>query len=79
MIHIDGQALIDFNRSGTPLVEIVTQPDFRTAEEVSFHQRADKKEQTTTRWSDADMEMTNESRRKYFYPQIRRWSTTGLE
>ena len=34
MIHEDGKAYIDFNRSGTPLVEIVTYPDFRWADEV---------------------------------------------
>ena len=34
MIHVEGQAMLDFNRAGTPLVEIVTLPDFRTTEEV---------------------------------------------
>ncbi len=34
MIHDEKEALIDFNRAGTPLVEVVTWPDFHTEDEV---------------------------------------------
>ncbi|MBU1036567.1 Asp-tRNA(Asn)/Glu-tRNA(Gln) amidotransferase subunit GatB [Patescibacteria group bacterium] len=35
-LHFKDKTLLDFNRAGTPLIEIVTEPDFRTPQETKI-------------------------------------------
>ena len=56
LTHINGESLIDYNRSSVPLVEIVTEPDFRDSSQIRDYA---KKLQQIFRYlgvSNADME-----------------------
>ncbi|PIZ94268.1 MAG: Asp-tRNA(Asn)/Glu-tRNA(Gln) amidotransferase subunit GatB [Candidatus Magasanikbacteria bacterium CG_4_10_14_0_2_um_filter_37_12] len=52
----DGSTLVDFNRAGTPLVEIVTDPDFMTAIEAKIYCQELRTIMRYLNVSDADME-----------------------
>ena len=56
LVHAGDRTLCDYNRSGSPLMEIVTEPDFRTREEVLAYLEELQKVMRHSGASDADME-----------------------
>ena len=54
--HLGNSSLIDFNRAGTPLMEIVTEPDLESAEEAFSYLRSLQMILQQGGVSDADME-----------------------
>lgn len=57
LLHdIDGSTLVDFNRAGVPLVEIVTKPDFKSALEAKIYCQELRTIMRYLNVSDADME-----------------------
>jgi aspartyl-tRNA(Asn)/glutamyl-tRNA(Gln) amidotransferase subunit B len=56
-IHLpDGRSVVDYNRCGVPLMEIVTEPDFTSAEQVRAYLVALRQILRYLQVSDADME-----------------------
>jgi aspartyl-tRNA(Asn)/glutamyl-tRNA(Gln) amidotransferase subunit B len=58
-IHENGVSLVDFNRSGVPLVEIVSEPDIRSAAEAAAYLRELRKTLRYVGASEARMEEGN--------------------
>lgn len=56
LTHVPGGTLIDFNRCGTPLMEIVSEPDMRSGEEAVAYAREIQNILRFCEASDADME-----------------------
>lgn len=56
LTHVPGGSLVDYNRSGTPLMEIVSEPDIRSSEEAMAYAREIQNVLRFCESSDADME-----------------------
>jgi len=56
LIHAQGHSLVDYNRAGTPLLEIVSEPDIRSAEEAKVYLQELQNLMRYLGVSDADME-----------------------
>ncbi len=56
LTHTSSGTLLDFNRAGTPLIEIVTEPDLRSPEEAKIFAQEIQKILRFVDASDADME-----------------------
>jgi len=56
LTHVKGGTLVDFNRAGTPLMEIVSEPDMRSSEEASLYAKEIQKILRYIGSSEADME-----------------------
>ena len=56
LTHVSGGSMVDFNRSGVPLMEMVTKPDIRTPAEARAYLQKLRAILRTLAVSDADME-----------------------
>ncbi len=56
LMHVKGYSLVDYNRAGTPLLEIVSEPDIKTSEEAKQYLQELQNIMRYLGVSDADME-----------------------
>ncbi len=56
LMHVDGSTLVDLNRAGVPLLEIVSEPDMRSPQEAKLYAQKIQQIVRYTGVSDADME-----------------------
>ena len=56
LTHFDNDSIVDYNRAGTPLIEIVTEPDLFSADEVFAYLTALRNVLVNAGVSDCDME-----------------------